>query len=247
MKATADAVLEQLFDDESHPLYAPYARWVRHAKRFRGFSIENASKIRAKLRNTVDPANLQDLLFELETAVWFLNDKRFSLAYEEHGVRKRRGPDFVVTFTTKLSFGVEVTRLQFSRLPDEEESDMERQFWRIGNIISGKLAQTNLDMGNLLVIGVAAEQVPPIDLDALMRQFRQRAQEKDETLLSRSRLSSASEFFKHYYRVSGLMLRALSDSTIAPSPVVWNNPEGRFPLPAPILTALQTNSPEFLC
>lgn len=110
-----------------------------------------------------------------------------------------------------------------------------------GLLVASKLGQMNSEMGNFLMMGSESAQVSRIDLDETMRHFKRRAQEKDETLINRSGLGNSSTLFKHFQRLSGILLRSMPDSVPSLPPIIWTNPETRYPLPSPILTALKTN------
>src|SRR5262245_26917816 len=131
-----DDLLNYLFDGQSHPLFAPIAGWLGASRRFTNFADAFRDKIRKKLRTMQEPERLQDLQLELETAYLLLRERSLNLVYEPQlgGVRF---PDFEVSFTTSLTFMVEVTRVRTlartTSLPNMSE--------RIADTMCDKLGQ----------------------------------------------------------------------------------------------------------
>ncbi len=107
-----DELLATLFDGQPHPLDSSMAMWLASSRRFTAFVSANHTKIRKKLRSADEPDNVRDLRLELETAWLLLRERSLSVAYEPQHPREGRSPDFAVTFTTSLTFMVEVTRLR---------------------------------------------------------------------------------------------------------------------------------------
>src|SRR3990172_3264109 len=107
-----DELLNYLFDGRSHLFAQPMETWLASSRRFAAFVTSFRDKIRKKLRVTQDQESLLDLRLELETAHLLLQERPFSLVYEPQLGGKLRGPDYAVTFTTSLTFMVEVTRLR---------------------------------------------------------------------------------------------------------------------------------------
>src|SRR6266545_4327174 len=105
-------LLAYLFDGQSHILAASMETWLTSSRRFTAFVANARDKIRKKIRVTQDPETLLDLRLELETAYLLLQEQRLSLIYEPPNCGQERCPDFAVTFTTSLTFMVEVTRLR---------------------------------------------------------------------------------------------------------------------------------------
>ena len=91
------------------------ATWLASSRRFAAFVTTFRDKIRKKFRATPDQEGLLDLRLELETAYLLLKEQSLSLVYEPEQSGQGRSPDFAVTFTTSLTFMVEVTRLRASQ------------------------------------------------------------------------------------------------------------------------------------
>lgn len=237
-----DELLPQLVDDDPHGLTPLFRQWMVTSRRFRTFAETYQTKIRAKLRSAGDEEALQDLLFELAIARWLLQEKRFQLAYEQQPVRTAPGPDFTVTFTTKTSFHVEVTRIRTSApAEDSTASPIELYSNKLLQVILGKLMQVRSGAANLLLIGVAPAFVAGVDLDALVKQMKQRIANSDPAFLTRHRLQTSSEFFKRYHALSGILLyvSATPPPPAMIAPLLWLNKEAKYPLLAQIQTSLR--------
>lgn len=231
---TADQLLAFLFDERSHALAAPMARWLASSRRFTAFVTTFRSKIRKKLRTVREDESLRDLRLELETAYLLLREKALSVVYEPQPTARARAPDFAVSFTTSLEFMVEVTRLRTGCLHAPPASPWTDE--RFDNMLGGKLGQLLPQRSNLLVVGVEGSLPAPQDLDAAMRRLQQRAEADDAALVQRHGFRDRSDFFRHYRRLSAMLLRG----TAAPlgDPVLWVNPQAACPLPGKVRTAL---------
>jgi hypothetical protein len=230
-----DELLTYLFDGQSHLLATPMATWLDSSRRFTAFVIANQTKIRKKLRTVQEPESLRDLQLELETAYLLLREQSLSVAYEPQHPREGRSPDFAVTFTTSLTFMVEVTRLRVvdprtlteTSLPGDRFSDM----------LCGKLGQLLPQRSNLLLVGVEVLNLTQGDIHAAMLRLKQRAESNDATIVQRYGFRERSDFFQHYQRLSGLLVRKIS--LRAGDPVIlWDNPQAKVPLPTKVRTAL---------
>ncbi|MCB0122101.1 MAG: hypothetical protein KDE58_07650, partial [Caldilineaceae bacterium] len=113
-----EELLTYIFDGASHSLAPSMTTWLTASRRYTEFVTTFRDKIRKKLRTTPDPENLLDLRLELETAYLLLQERRLTVAYEPLPPRATRSPDFGVTYTTSLTFMVEVTRLRAATLID---------------------------------------------------------------------------------------------------------------------------------
>ena len=232
---SAEELLTKIFDHQRHSLALRFAQWLASSKRFRAFTETYQTKIRAKVRNSQDQHRLGDIAFELETAYWLLQEPRLTVAYEQPGSGSARRPDFAVTFTTKFTFSVEVTRMRST--PSEEPAS---ESTKLHYVIAAKLAQMLPGMSNLLVIGAADELVRTTELDAVMAQLKKRAEAKDAPLFSRGGFSDASEFFRHYHRLSGIWLCSTPAQANARQTRLWVNKEAKQPLLPPLPTILKT-------
>lgn len=244
---SVEQLLAEILADPKHPLANQLAEWIRTSKRFRSFVESYRTKIRSKVRPIRDAEGLLDLAFELETAEWLLQENRFTLTYEQPGTRTVRSPDFLVTLTTQLTFGVEVTRMravgqvQESSTPiiDDSQTHPERVQGRLLNIINSKLGQTVTGSPNLLLIGVEPDLVDSLDVGAVMSQLKRRADAKDSLLFSRSGLRDAADYFRHYQRLSGILLRSMQSQAGISRSSLWINKEARHPLPTNLQTILK--------
>ncbi|MFN8492366.1 MAG: hypothetical protein U0350_32495 [Caldilineaceae bacterium] len=232
---SADELLTKIFDRQRHVLALRFAQWLASSKRFRAFTETYQTKIRAKVRNSQDQARLGDIAFELETAYWLLQEPRLTVAYEQPGGGSARRPDFAVTFTTKFTFSVEVTRMRST--PSEES---ERDSNKLHYVVANKLAQMLPGMINLLVVGAADEFVCNIEIDTVMAQMKKRVEAKDAQLFSRGGFSDASEFFRHYHRLSGIWLCSTPAQANTRQTRLWVNKEAKHPLLPPLPTILKT-------
>ena len=149
--------------------------------------------------------------------------------YEPELSRRVRSPDFAVSYTTSLTFMLEVTRVQAN---PEETLDA-----RLVDTISAKLGQLLPQRSNLLIIGVEAVQVKQRNLLDAMLSIQQRAERNDLAFLQRHGFRDRPDFFRHYQRVSEILIRRLQGE--APQSIVtWINPQAKFPLPRKVRTAL---------
>ncbi len=242
-----EQLLTEILADPDHPLAGRLAEWISTSKRFRSFAESYRTKIRAKIRPMRDAEGALDLAFELETAQWLLQENRFTLTYEQPGTRTIRSPDFLVTFSTQLTFGVEVTRMRAAGQASDPSTPAasitnarhEHDQGRLLNIINSKLGQTVAGSPNLLLIGVEPELVDSLDVGAVMTRLKRRADAKDSLIFSRSGLRDAADYFRHYQRLSGVLLRSIQDQARSSHSSLWINKEARHPLPTDLQTILK--------
>ena len=220
-----------LFDGKSHMLSARVESWLTSSRRFSAFVADARDKIRKKIRVTQDPETLQDLQLELETAYLLLREKSLSLVYEPP-CNQARCPDFAVSFTTSMTFMVEVTRLRTIQIGSvSPESDP------LTDAICTKLGQLLPQHSNVLIVGVPVLYLTPTDLQATMLRLQQRVERNDPTFWQRYRFRDRADFFNRYQRLSEVILRGAqlkSDEPVAH----WVNPQGKYPLPSKVRTAL---------
>jgi hypothetical protein len=115
---------------------------------------------------------------------------------------------------------------------------------RLAEIVCSKLGQMLPSMMNLLVIMADHGEICELDIAKAMIRLKQRAEQKDQQLFRRYGFRDASDFFKHYQRLSGVLLRSTSDDETGKCPVLWINNQTKHPLPAPVCTILQRSSRE---
>ncbi len=101
-------ILNYLFDNGPHILAPHLTRWMSELPRFADFVEIHRDKIHKKIKSVRTSDGFQDLRAELETAYLLLREKRFTLAYEPYRKETGRGPDFAVTFRTRITFNVKV-------------------------------------------------------------------------------------------------------------------------------------------
>lgn len=239
-----DELLTYLFDGQPHLLAAPIATWLASSRRFTAFVNTHHTKIRKKLRTAQEPESLRDLQLELETAYLLLRERSLSLAYEPQHPELGRSPDFAVTFTTSLTFMVEVTRLRADQkgvLVEAQDQTLGTPSPNIGerlaDTICSKLGQLLPQRSNVLLIGIETLHLMHDDLHATMLRMQQRAERNDSTFLQRHRFRDRADFFRHYRRLSAVLVR--STPLQAGEPVVlWVNPQAKYPLPTKVRTVL---------
>jgi hypothetical protein len=246
-----DEILGSLFDGQPHLLAAPMATWLGSSRRFNAFVTANHTKIRKKLRAAQESESLRDLQLELETAYLLLREPALSLVYEPQHRERGRSPDFAVTFTTSLEFMVEVTRLraaQLGTLPGSREPAGRSQLPnitlalplsgdRFSDMLCSKLGQLLPQRSNLLLVGIAAPHLTHRDLQEAMLRIQQRAEGNDPMMMQRQGFRDRADFFRHYRRLSALLVRGTPLQAGEPA-VIWVNPQAKHPLPARVRTAL---------
>lgn len=240
-----DELLRQLLGDDPQTVAPTFRQWLSASRRFRTFAEQYQTKIRAKLRSAGDEEALQDLLFELEIARWLLQEKRFHLAYESQGLRTGPGPDFTVSFTTKTTFHVEVTRIRPQANGDGVA--VEANTSKLLYVIVGKLSQIKAGAANLLLIGLEPASVTTSEVGDLIKQMKLRMATSEPLLLTRSRLNTAGEFFKQYHALSGILLYFSTQPAVTasstPAPLLWLNKEAKYPLLTQVQTSLRQLPP----
>lgn len=224
-------LISYLFDGKSHPLVSPLTEWLSSSRRFSAFVKLFQDKIRKKIRVTQDPETILDVRLELETAYRILQEKALSLNYEPQLAEKVRSPDFAVTFTTSLTFMLEVTRLR-----TEQNVSLNSMSERIADAVCSKLGQLLPQRGNVLLIGVDSPQLTEDDLRATMLRLQQRAEREDQSFFDRYRLRDRSDFFSQYLRLSEILVRGTNLE--AGGFVAWVNPQARHTLPGRVRTVL---------
>lgn len=238
-----DELLAYLFDGRPHPLAAPMATWLGSSRRFAAFATSFHNKIRKKLRAIQEQESLQDLRLELETAYLLLQERSLSLAYEPPHCGQARCPDFAVTYTTSLTFMVEVTRLRpvGSQAKGTSQPDtglaLPLVADRIADAVCSKLGQLLPRHSNVLLVGVEGPCPTQEEIHTAMLRVQQRAERNDSTLFQQHRFRDRSDFFRHYQRLSEILVRGpqlQADETL----VVWGNPQAKYPLPGKVRTAL---------
>ena len=198
-------LIAYVFDGQPHLLSEVLRQWMEVSPRFTVFVETYRDKIRKKIRVTHEPESLLDIRGELEVAYCLLNDRRLAVEYEPYASKKRRGPDFAVTYRTNLVFNIEVARIRVenSRV---KGIDIARKEERLLRILLDKLGQIQPGMANLLVIHTQEELAQAIDLGKLMQGLKTRADGKDPSFYFASGYTSPAAFYKDYLHLSGILL-----------------------------------------
>src|SRR5262245_14508459 len=191
-RIVVDSLLHAIFGGEAHILAAPLAEWMIASPRFAAFVETYRAKIRKKVRGMRDAEGLRDLQLELETAYLLLQAHQLTVAYEPYGTGKARGPDFAATFTTSVTFNVEVTRMRVSSRERSKEGlgdpadgtadsplEAQHEAGRLADIVCGKLGQMVPGMINVLVVVAESNAVLALDVGGAMLRLQQRAEHKD--------------------------------------------------------------------
>ncbi len=250
MATHTDDLLTYLFDGQSHLLVQPMATWLASSRRFAAFASTFRDKIRKKLRTTQDQNGLLDLQLELETAYLLLQERALSLAYEPEQSKGTRSPDFAVTFTTSLTFMVEVTRVQAdvkntvdeAREPPPAPPPGMMQASptlgaRLADAVVSKLGQMLPQRGNILLVAIDAAPLTPSDIRTAMLTMQQRAERDDPAVLQGHGFLDRADFFRHYQRLSEVLVRVpYVEATKAM--VTWINPQAKHPLPGRVRNVL---------
>jgi hypothetical protein len=239
-----DELLRYLFDHRPHPLTEVVAGWLGSSRPFAAFVQTFRDKMRKKLRSTQTEDGILDLRLEFETAFLLLHERSFSLAYEPQPPGLARSPDYAVTYTTSHTFMLETTRLRAEILAQSGTTDLAGMqpsnrlvSERVGQTIAGKLGQLLPQQSNVLLIGVAGEPLSTAELQAAMLRIQQRAEQNDTLFLQRHRFRDRADFFRHYQRLSEIVVRSALDATDQ-SCHAWVNTQAKHPLPGRVRTAL---------
>jgi hypothetical protein len=226
---TADELLTYIFDGRSPALAAEFAVWLTASPRFKAFAELYRDKVRKKIRGIRDEEGLRDLRFELEVAYLLLGEPRFTVEYEKGGVGKQRGPDFCVTYKTRISFNVEVKHI---RLAERAGRTEQQEFGKLANIACQKIGQLPPGMINLLVVAYDGGAHDGFDAAAAMTRLRTLAEQKNEDFFARRGFTSTREFFRQYQRLSAALFSGLGAPENGAAGAVWFNVIARHPLPA---------------
>jgi hypothetical protein len=229
-----DELLTYLFDGQPHFLAQPMREWLTSSRRFTAFVGSFRDKIRKKLRVTQGQENLYDLRLELETAYLLLQERTLNIVYEPEHAGPGRSPDFAVTYTTSLTFMVEVTRL---RSVASIDNAIKLEGERLADAICSKLRQLFPQRTNILIVGADALLLTQTDLQNVMLRIQQRAERNDPAFWQRYRFQDRADFFRHYQRLSEVLLRS-SQWQADESVIGWGNPQTKHPLPGKVRTAL---------
>src|SRR5215210_3923254 len=230
----AEELISYIFDEKPHSFTEEIGMWLGSSRRFTAFVFTFRDKIRKKLRVTHEKETLYDLRLELETAYLLLQEKTLSLVYEPEQSKQVRSPDFAVTYTTSLTFMVEVTRLR--GVPSSESSTFLNSE-RFSDALCTKLGQFLPQRGNVLIIAVDASRLTQSDLQSIMLRVQQRAERNNSVFWQRYGFQDRADFFRHYQRLSEILVRNSQLQSGEPL-ITWNNSQAKHPLPSKVRTAL---------
>jgi hypothetical protein len=224
-----------LFETKGSHTAARMSEWIAESGRYAAFVAKNKDKIRKKLRVTSDKDAAADLLHELQVPYWLLQDKRFEVAYEPYMSGKGRGPDYAVTFRSSFTFNMEITHVRGLARSAAPVSNGPTVFFRLIDVLCGKLAQMRPNMANLLFIVTPADAPVDIELAAHVAWIKEKAEWKDAAFYKRQGFTSPSDFFKQFERLSAIALyKNGSEQT-----KLWSNVQARVKLPDGAVNFLQ--------
>jgi hypothetical protein len=237
MTMKVNELVSYVFSGSAYSFAGPFARWLEASPPFRAFAETHRDKIRKKVRNIRDEDTQRDLVAELAVARWLAGERRFAVAYEVYIAGKQRGPDFSVTFRTRIPFNIEVTRLRTGSSGRAGEEAVPRT--KIANTICAKLVQLPPSVINVLVLVADGPVFGADDLAGAPGVLAERALRKDDAFFQRRGLLGTRDFHHHYQRLSAVLLRRLTETGALEPVALWVNPQARHPLPADLATILR--------
>ncbi len=239
-----DDLAHYLFDGQAHPLQQPMLFWLTDSRQFVSFVTVFRDKIRKKLRVTQDSESIQDLRLELETAFIFLKERKLSVVYEPEPPGSARAPDFAVSYTTRLTVMVEVTRIRAERrsthAPINEPAGLivppKRLVGeRVADTVCSKLGQLQQKRSNILIVGVEMLADAQQEVWDMLHGIQQRAERNELAFFQRYKYRDRADFFRHYQRLSAVLVRpTLPEANWGI--VTWENPQATVPIPAQVRT-----------
>jgi hypothetical protein len=200
------------------PMAEELAGWLAGSGRFRAFTDAHRDKIRKKLRIAADAEALRDVRVELQVARLLLTDRRIELAFEAYG-SGRAGPDFTVAFRGERRFNLEVTRLRGAPRVTGH-----------GAPLLAKLRQLPPSAPNVVLVAIEGETAEALDVAALIRALRSRADAKDEAFFAARGFEGTRGFYERFLRLSAVLV--WSEAAAAGKRVgLWTNRSARITLP----------------
>lgn len=174
---------------------------------------------------------------ELETAYLLLQERTLSLAYEPQLAERVRSADFAVTYTTSVTFMLEVTRLRTNQKSVEEQTPPTNNSGeRLADAVCSTLGQLAHQQSNVLLVSVNPLHQTQDEVRAAMLRIQQRT-ERDPTFFQRYRFRDRADFFCYYQRLSEVLVRGTASHT-EEAFVAWVNPQAKYPLPSKVRTVL---------
>ncbi len=223
----ADELRRYLFEGSQNRLQAQVGAWLAELPRFRAFVEAHRDKIRKKVRMMGEEEARCDLLVELGAGYRLSREKRITLAYEPFAAHKARGPDYVVTYTTKFNFTVEVTRLRVAC-----------DFARWADVICAKLMQLPPAQPNVVLVATGAGQCADFDLAQPLGALRALAERKEDAFFSLRGWRDARDFLRQLPRLSAVLWWDGWDAPTGGAWTLWLNAQAKHPLPNEARSAL---------
>ena len=202
----------------SDALAAELDGWLAGSARFRTFADAHRDKIRKKLRGAPDGESRRDVRAELAVAHALLADRRIELAFEAYG-SGRPGPDFTVAYRAQRAFNLEVTRPR--RSPNDAA---------LGGSLLAKLRQLPPGMPNVVAFALDAGTAESVDVGAVTRALRARADGKDDAYFIGRGLAGTRDFYQRYLRLGAVLVWAEAAAGDARA-TLWTNPSARIAVP----------------
>ncbi|MCB0151436.1 MAG: hypothetical protein KDE01_27760, partial [Caldilineaceae bacterium] len=88
-----------------------------------------------------------------------------------------------------------------------------------------------------LLVGIEATELNLDDIQRALLGIQQRAEQNDQVFLRRHRFRDRADFFRHYQRLSEILVRQ-PQLDAGNSVVTWINPQAKHPLPSKVRNAL---------
>lgn len=215
---TVERLIGHLFgDDARHPFAEEVGEWLSASARFRRFVEDHRDKARKKLRTATDVGAALDVRAELWVASRLLGDRRIDLGWESYGSAEG-GPDFTVSYRSRRSFNLEVTRLR--------RADATAH----GGPMLAKLRQLPPSAPNGLL--VLTEPGSGFDTAAVVRSLRARADAKDEAFFIQRGFKGTREFYDRFLRLGTVIVWSGAHAAD-----VWINRSARISVPVDALQA----------
>ncbi|MEO8606721.1 MAG: hypothetical protein ABI690_02480 [Chloroflexota bacterium] len=228
-------LLKTILGNEGPFWAAQFEAWVRSSRRYRAFAETYHDKIHKKLRTSQNEAGLLDLFFELETAYRLLQDPRFVVEYEKHGLLKERAPDFTVAFRVNTIFNLEVTRLRTPQADSLIEEAFEAVIARkLTDLVGDKLGQMRSGSINFLLI-VSNLEITDAKLLSVMNTLRLNAEQKKHPVFAPFGFQTARDFLHQFQLLSAISCRNMGTDEWC----LWSNSLVKTPVPKELLNAFQ--------
>jgi len=108
---------------------------------------------------------------------------------------------------------------------------------RWSDVLCDKLRQLPPSSANLVVVGTDGSAAE-FDIGQAMSYMRLQAERKDAAFFARGGFTSASDFFRVFYRLSGIMLLSGWETLENCRLDTWVNALAKHPIPPDVLTAV---------